>query len=111
MDNNEVRLRGTVKRDATAAHSRGAHILDFALSVWSEENSRHDVYDCRMTGESAAYDVLEGFVNEGEELEVLGHLQKTSYTDRQRVAGVMIEVRHTEVVVYVDAIIESEEQE
>lgn len=109
MGNNEVRLQGSVKRNAEAGDYRGCKVLDFALEVWSEANQRYDVFDCRLTSRSAAYEQLEGFVNEGEEIELLGHLQKSSHTGRERVAGVMVEVRHTEVVVYVDAIIEAEE--
>ena len=109
MENNEVRLHGTVKRNAEAGEYRGGKILDFALAVWNDANQRHDVFDCRLTSMSAAYEQLEGFVNEGEEIELVGHLQKSSYTGRERVAGVMIEVRPTEGVVYVDAIIETED--
>ena len=109
MESNEVRLRGTVKRDAVAAEGRGNKVLDFALEVWNESSKRKDVFDCRMTSLSDAMDELEGFVSEGEELEVVGHLEKMTNTERQRVAGVWMEVRHTGVVVYVDEIIYTEE--
>lgn len=109
MENNSVRLIGTVKRNVTASSERGTDILDFALSVWSDENSRYDVFDCRLTSQSAAYAKLEGFVNAGEQFEVIGHLQKKSYSESQRVAGVMVDIRHTEVIVYVDDVNESED--
>lgn len=110
MDNNEVRLHGTVKRNAECVTERGSRILDFALEVWSDKNSRLDVFDCRTTDGSAAMEELEGFVTEGEELEVEGHLEKSTKSERQRMAGgVMVEVRNTSIVVYVDDVIEEED--
>lgn len=105
MENNFVRLAGTVKRAAEA----GSGVLDFALEVVNEKG-RIDIYDCRMTSQSDAYDQLEGFVNEGEPLEVLGHLERRTVTDSKRIGLVMVEARYTATIVYVDAIVESEEE-
>lgn len=105
MDNNYVHLCGTVKRDA----SQGEGVMDFAIEVVNERG-RRDIYDCRLTSQSDAYDQLEGFVNEGEPLEVLGHLERRTVTDSKRIGLVMVETRYTATIVYVDAIVESEEE-
>lgn len=104
---NIVQLSGTVKRDAEASASNGCEVLDFALDVVNAKG-RHDIFDCRITSMSDAYEQLEGFVNEGESMEVIGHLEKLTRTDRQRMAGSMVEVRSTSTVVYVDNIIEED---
>lgn len=109
MGDNVVRLRGHVKRSVECATERGTRILDFAIEVWSDKNNRLDVFDCRTTDGSNAMEELEGFVTEGELLEVEGHLEKSTSSERQRMAGVMVEVRHTSIVVYVDEVIEKEE--
>lgn len=106
---NVVRLSGAVKRDAVASASNGCDILDFAIEVVNSKG-RRDIFDCRMTSQSAAYEQLEGFVNEGEHIEVVGHLEKVTRTERQRLAGAMVEVRSTSTVVYVDGLIVEEEQ-
>lgn len=106
MDNNFVRLAGTVKRAAKA----GSGVLDFALEVINE-NGRMDIFDCRLTSQSDAYDQLEGFVNEGEPLEIMGHLERRTVTEAKRVGLVMVETRYTAIVVYVDAIVESEDED
>lgn len=104
MQNNFVRLAGTVKREAEA----GSGILDFALEVMNERG-RLDIYDCRLTSQSDAYEQLEGFVNEGEPLEVVGHLERRTVTKEERVGLVMVTTRYTTTLVYVENIIEQED--
>lgn len=104
MQNNFVRLAGTVKREAEA----GSGILDFALEVVNERG-RLDIYDCRLTSQSDAYEQLEGFVNEGEPLEVVGHLERRTVTKEERVGLVMVTTRYTTTLVYVENIIEQED--
>lgn len=101
---NRVHLGGTVKRAAES----GSGVLDFALEVINEKG-RRDIFDCRTTAQAEAFGSLEGFVNEGEELEIMGHLEKRTFTEQQRVAGVMVEVRHTATIVFVDIVIKQEE--
>lgn len=103
MGENEVRLSGTVKRDAQAGMAKGCKVLDFAIQVPSQAG-RLDIFDCRLTDQSDAYSQLEGFVEGGEELTVIGHLEKRTTTESQRIAGAFVEVRTTAVIVYVDAI-------
>lgn len=106
MENNSVHLVGTVKRDATAADTgNGGQVLDFALMVTNPTNGRFDIFDCRLTSYSAAMDQLEGFVTEGERLELVGRLEKQTRTEDQRIAGVWVQVRTTQIVVYVESII------
>lgn len=105
MENNFVRLAGTVKRAAKA----GSGVLDFALEV-TNERGRRDIYDCRLTSQSDAYAQLEGFVNEGEPLEVIGHLERRTITGTEKIGLVTVEARYTQVVVYVDAIVEMEDE-
>lgn len=104
MQNNFVRLAGTVKRAAEA----GSGVLDFALEVMNERG-RLDIYDCRLTSQSDAYEQLEGFVNEGEPLEVVGHLERRTVTKEERVGLVMVTTRYTTTLVYVENIIEQED--
>ena len=104
MENNSVNLIGVVKRDAVA----GSGTLDFCIEV-TNEKGRHDFFDCRTTQQSAAYQQLEGFVNGGERLEVMGHLEKMTRTESQRLAGVLVEVKTTMTVIYVDSVIEEDE--
>lgn len=105
MEQNLVFLTGTVKRDAEAAKTGTNSVLDFAIAVFN--GSRYDIYDCRTTSASEAYQQLEGFVSEGEELSIVGHLEKMTSTDSSRIAGVVVEVKRTNVVVYVDQIQEA----
>ena len=102
METNIVFLTGTVKRDAVGANAGGNSVLDFALSVFN--GNRYDIYDCRTTSASDAYRQLEGFVSEGEELSVVGHLEKMTYTGSNKIVGVSVEVKRTNTIVYVDSI-------
>lgn len=98
--NNYVHLVGTVKRDAT----QGNGVLDFAVEVPNEKGTIQ-IFDCRLTERSDAWEKLEGFVSEAELIEVIGHLEKRTNTDGVRVSGVWVEVRNTTTVIYVDDVI------
>lgn len=100
MDNNLVHLMGTVKRDAM----EGDGVLDFAIEV-PDERGTIRIFDCRLTKRSDAWTQLEGFVNEAEPIEVIGHLERRTVTEGVRVAGVWIDVRVTNTVVYVDNVV------
>jgi hypothetical protein len=78
--------------------------MDFAIEVPGYKG-RLDIFDCRCTSRSAAFDELEGFVNEGEPIEVIGHLEKRTTTDEQRIGGVWVAVRNTTTFVYVDNVV------
>jgi hypothetical protein len=95
--NNYVHLIGTVKRNAT----QGSGVMDFAVEVPNEKGTIQ-IFDCRLTERSDAWDKLDGFVSEGEPIEVIGHLEKRTNTDGVRVSGVWVEVRNTTTVIYVD---------
>lgn len=100
MDNNSVHLIGTVKRDATA----GDGVLDFAIEV-PDEKGTIQIFDCRLTSRSDAWGELEGFVNEGEPIEVIGHLGKRTTTDGVRICGVWVDVRNTTTFIFVDKVV------
>ena len=100
MDNNLVHLVGTVKRDAT----QGDGVLDFAIEVPNHKGTMQ-IFDCRLTQRSDAWDDLEGFVNEGEPIEIMGHLEKRTTTDGMRVNGVWVDVRNTQTFIYVDKVV------
>lgn len=100
MDNNFVHLIGTVKRDAT----QGDGVMDFAIEVPNHKGTLQ-IFDCRITHRSDAWDELDGFVNEGEPIEVMGHLEKRTTTDGMRINGVWIDVRNTQIIVYVDKVV------
>lgn len=103
-ENNFVRITGTVKRAAEA----GSGVLDFTIDVVND-NGRHDFYDCRLTSQSEAYEQLEGFVDEGELLEIVGHLERRTITESKRVGLVTVETRYTATIIYVDKIVEDEQ--
>lgn len=99
---NEIRLSGTVKRDATSSEAdNGTKILDFAVEV-AGDGGRFDIFDCRLTDRSEAFAKLEGFVEMGEEIELVGHLEKRTDTNKERISGAMVEVKVTKVIIYVD---------
>lgn len=100
MGNNFVHLIGTVKRDAT----QGDGVMDFAIEVPNHKGTMQ-IFDCRLTQRSDAWDELEGFVNEGEPIEILGHLEKRTTTDGARVNGVWVDVRNTAIVIYVEKVV------
>ena len=104
MENNSVYLAGKVKRGAEA----NSGVMDFAIEIINSKG-RRDIFDCRTTSQSAAYEQLEGFVNEGEDIEIMGHLEKRTTTEAQRVSGVLVEVKHTVTIIYVDSIVEAED--
>lgn len=103
-DNNSVHLIGVIKRNATAGDSGTNRVLDFAVEVTNRQG-RRDIFDCRLTNESDAYEELEGFVNEGEPIEIIGHLEKITRTEGKRVGSVWVEVRNTSTFVYVDEVV------
>lgn len=103
-DNNFVRMVGTVKRDA----SEGEGVLDFAIEVPNERGTKN-IFDCRTTRRSDAWQALEGFVNEGETIEIIGHLEKRTCSEGVRVAGVWVDVRTTNVIIYVDNVVTEDE--
>jgi hypothetical protein len=100
MDNNLVHLVGTVKRDAT----QGDGVMDFAIEVPNHKGTMQ-IFDCRLTQRSDAWDELEGFVEEGEPIEVIGHLEKRTTTDGTRINGVWVDVRNTQTIIYVDNVV------
>lgn len=104
MENNTVHLSGTVKRDAF----EGDGVLDFAIEVVGERGTVN-IFDCRLTKRSDAWEQLEGFVNAGEPIEVIGHLEKRTTTESARVSGVWVEVKATRIFVYVDNVVTEEE--
>lgn len=103
MDNNLVHITGTVKRDAV----EGDGVLDFAVEVPDRRGTRQ-IFDCRITKRSDAWKDLEGFVNEGEPIEIIGHLEKQTCTDGVRIAGVWVDIRVTNTIIYVDNVVTEE---
>ena len=103
MENNYVRLVGTIKRNSEAVGGR----LEFTLEVLNAKGDKL-WFDCVCTRNSEAYGQLEGFVNEGEPIEVIGHLVKNSLTERTRLGDTRIETRTTRVGVYVDEVVTEE---
>ena len=100
MDNNFVHLIGKVKRDAV----QGDGVMDFAVEVPNHKGTLN-IFDCRLTNRSDAWNDLEGFVNEGEPIEIMGHLEKRTTTDGMRVNGVWVDVRNTQTFIYVDNVV------
>lgn len=102
-DVNSVSVAGIVKRDAEAVSGR----LEFALEV-PDAKGRMCIFDIVTTAPSEAYQELEGFVNGGERLEVVGHLEKRTYNEGQRLSGVWVDVRTSPTVIYAERVITDE---
>lgn len=99
MDNNFVRLTGTVKSSAENVAGR----LAFTVEVTNEKGTRL-WFDCVCTKRSAAFADLDGFVNAGEPIEVTGHLVKDTTTEYGRIGNTRVECKTTRVLVYVDEV-------
>ena len=106
MENNSVHLIGIVKRDAKA--SENSETIDFTLEV-EDERGRKSFIDCRATGARDAYDKLEGVANAGETLEVYGHLIRVTRNEEHTMSGVLVRIRVTNTIVYVDDVITEDE--
>lgn len=100
MDNNSVHLIGTVKQSTEEVSGR----LTFTVEVPNEKGTKM-WFDCVCTNRSNAFVALEGFVNEGEPIEVIGHLVKDVRTETGKIGNSRIEVKTTSVAVYVDDVI------
>lgn len=90
---NFVRISGSVLRDEDARYVRaGLKIIDFALAVDDPDGERPVYVDCYGTND--ACDTLGGFVEEGEELIVEGHLTFRTFTTKngQRRSGTVVYV-------------------
>lgn len=81
MNGNYVRLVGTVKRDATREWIRkGLPVMNFTVVVPSD-GERGAYVDCVAYGEIV--EEFDGYVSEGEAIEVEGYLSFRSYTDSE----------------------------
>lgn len=97
-DSNFVRVRGRVLRNEEERVVRaGLRIIDFALAVDDPDGDRPVYVDCYGTNE--ACQTLGGYVDEGEELMVEGHLTFRTFTAKngQRRSGTVV---YVEKVVY-----------
>lgn len=104
MENNSVHLIGTVKQSAEQASGR----LSFTIEVPNEKGTKL-WFDCICTSHSEAFETLEGFVNEGEPIEVIGHLIKNVSTEYGKIGNSRIEVKTTSVIIYVDNVLTQED--
>ena len=105
MENNFVRLSGEVR---SAAESSGGR-LEFTMTVLNGKGDKL-WFDCVTTKHSEAFGKLEGFVNEGEVIEVSGHLVKSTKTEVGRVGDTRIETKNTRILIYVDDVTTEEKQ-
>lgn len=79
QDTNYVHLTGTVKADAEARDVRnGLRCIDFTLVV--NFHNRPMYTNCTAYGEAA--ESLDGYVEEGERLEIEGNLTFRTFTDK-----------------------------
>jgi hypothetical protein len=77
---NEVHIIGTVKRTAKASMSGKVMVMSFCLVVREPTTDRYVMVDC-YAGDAPSRQ-LEGFVDEGEKLEVYGCLSFRTLTDK-----------------------------
>lgn len=99
MDNNQVHLIGHVKRNTDS----GGGVLDFTLEVLGEDG-RMNFFDIRTTTHYEAYHQMDGVANEGEYMEVFGHLERMTRSDKQRMGFALVEVRATQTIVVADSV-------
>lgn len=94
---NYVNVSGSVKASATAARIRaGLSAINFTLVVDGGEGERPTYVDCMAYGDDIVNGQLEGFVDEGEWLEVEGHLSFRTFTDSNgsRRSGIIVYVEN-----------------
>lgn len=108
---NVVHLQGRVKRRAEAVQEKDGKVLDFGLEVWAPESDRWEVIDCRCTNRDGLIDDLDGYVEEGEELYLEGRLQKRTRMSDEKLANVYLKVRMSDVIVFVDRIMEEPDEQ
>ena len=77
---NEVHIIGTVKRTERAAKKGNVSVMKFCLVVKEPVTNRNVMVDCFAPDDMV--NELGGFVDEGERLEVYGHLSFRTNTDR-----------------------------
>ena len=106
MGNNSVHLIGTVKGDSEHVSGR----LAFTIEVPNQKGTKM-WFDCMTTSHSDAFATLEGFVNDAEPIEVIGHLVKNTSTEYGKVGNSRIEVKTTSVLVYVDEVVTEDGEE
>lgn len=105
MENNSVILHGIVKRDAQSVCTSGSfYVLDFSVEVWNESAQRQDVFDCRTTNETEAYDNCQGYLNKGDCVTVEGILERRTSTSEGRIGGKTITLKSTDVIVFAEFI-------
>lgn len=96
MTDNFVHIQGTVKHDSEAVVVRqGLSMMDFCLVVKDFATGRDVFVDCFASDE--VVDSLEGFVSEGETLEVTGHLTYRTITNKYGVKASRLYVFAEEV--------------
>ena len=103
---NEVRLSGEVKSDAEAKNG----VLAFVLKT-ERKNGGWDYFECVTIAAARAYEQLDRYVTHGEEMTVIGRLQKYTDSAELHVGGVNAPVRYNAVQVFVEELEEEEEDD
>lgn len=101
MHRNHVILTGTAKASVEATTLRDGHrVMDFTLVVRDNVSRRPTFVDCVAKGAEIVDGQLEGFVNEGEEFEVEGHLTFRTFTrpDGTMRSGLVVYVESAQAV-------------
>lgn len=103
---NEVRLSGEVKSDRQAENG----VLTFVLKV-ERRRGGYDYFECVTIAATSAYQQLEGFVTHGEQMTVIGRLQKYTDSAELHVGGVNASIRYNAVQVFVEELEDIEDAE
>lgn len=97
LPDNFVHLRGEVLRDSEVRHTKnGSPVFNFTLAVAGHKRDKY--VDC--VAFDSVVDQFEGFMSEGEDVEVFGALSERTWTDMSGITQTRDIVRCNKVIVH-----------
>ena len=92
-----VHLRGEVLRDSEVRHTKsGSPVFNFTLAVAGYKRDKY--VDC--VAFDSVVDQFEGFMQEGEDVEIFGSLSERTWTDKSGITQTRDIVRCTKVIIH-----------
>ena len=97
LPDNFVHLRGEVLRDSEVRHTKsGSPVFNFTLAVAGYKRDKYA--DC--VAFDSVVDQFEGFMQEGEDVEIFGSLSERTWTDPSGIKQTRDIVRCNRVIVH-----------
>lgn len=97
LPDNFVHLRGEVLRDSEVRHTKnGSPVFNFTLAVAGYKRDKY--VDC--VAFDSVVDQFEGFMQEGEDVEIFGSLSERTWTDPSGIKQTRDIVRCNRVIVH-----------